>query len=111
MNVDEGTTIDDLLAWANGLGICTFRKRAGFHGDEIVCDGDGGTIDMHLGRFSESVPVHGGKRAVSVGFEYKANPRPWDGMGYMSCDLGKIARDVERYAERMGLLDPQMTLF
>ena len=37
--IPEEMTIDDLLGWANGLGLCTFKKQRGFFGDEIVyCD-------------------------------------------------------------------------
>ena len=105
-------TIGDLLSWANGLGICTFaRRKDSFHGEEIVCEGKDGSMDLHFGRFNESVSVDGGRRCVHFGACYKTEPRPFDGMGYASCDLSKIAKDIERYAERLNLVNPQMTLF
>lgn len=100
--IPEEMTIDDLLGWANSLGLCTFKKDRRFGRDEALCEGKDGSIRLDLGRFSVGISVED-KRPQGV--------RPWGGMAYMTTDLNSIKRDIERYGADLNLLNPQMSLF
>lgn len=104
--IPEEMTIDDLLGWANGLGLCTFKKQRGYFGDEIVCEKGGAKIDVHFGRYDPS--VHDGARMIHFGTEDKRN---LSGMGSPVDSFEELERYIEIYATRLGLLNPQMSLF
>ena len=104
--IPEEMTVADLLSWANSLGLCTFKRQRGFFGDEIVCEKGGRKIDMHFGRYDPS--VNGGARMIHFGAEDKRN---MSGMGAPLDSLGELERYIELYATRLGLLNPQMSLF
>lgn len=106
----ENLTIDELLAWANGLGICEFKKRKGHFGDEIVCEKGQVRIALKFMRFHESVPNIGGMRAVSCHFEDNRNGG-MSGGGGGEVELSSVARFIERYAEKLGLMSSQPSLF
>lgn len=108
--IDEDMTIDDLLSWVNGLGICTFKKQPVFKHDAIVCEKGQVHIWMYFGRFSESVPVDGGKRMIH--FDAFDNRKGnYSGMGAPLSTLDEAERYIQRYAEKLDLVNPQMTLF
>lgn len=106
----ETATIDDLLAWANGLNVCRFEKSKRADGESIVvCARPKVRIELGFGRFCESVPDVGGKRAIDLDVEdtrglYSAG-------GFMSCDLDQIKASIERNAEKLGLIEQQLRLF
>lgn len=98
----EGMTVDDLLAWANGLGICAFERQGG---EEIACEGRNVHIRLHFGRFAD-----GGGRYVS--FDALDNrDGSHHGVGAPLRTLDDAARYIELYAERLGLANGQLTLF
>ena len=106
----EEMTIEELLAWANGLVICTFKKQKGSFGDEIVCEKGQVSIKLKFMRFNESVPTIGGMRAISCHF-YDNRNGGMSGGGGGETELSAVARFIERYAERLDLLDSQPSLF
>lgn len=103
----------DLLAWANGLNLCEFKKDKRFGLEESLCEGRDGSIRLHLSRFAEGSFCNAGERSVSliVNDIRPYEVRPWDGMSYMTSDLREIERDIERYGTALKLLKPQMSLF
>lgn len=111
--IPEEMTIDDLIGWANGLGLCKFKKDRRFGRDEALCEGEDGSIRLDIGRFSKSAVSHAGEKAVGISVEDKRpyGVRPWEGMGYRTTDLNSIKRDIERYGTDLNLLNPQMSLF
>lgn len=111
--IPEEMTIDDLLGWANSLGLCTFKKDRRFGRDEALCEGKDGSIRLDLGRFSENAVSHADEKAVGISVEDERpqGVRPWGGMAYMTTDLNSIKRDIERYGADLNLLNPQMSLF
>ncbi|MBQ9785097.1 MAG: hypothetical protein IJW29_06320 [Clostridia bacterium] len=108
--ISEEMTIDDLLEWANGLGICTFEKQRRFNEDEIACEGTNVHIRMYFGRFDESVPVDGGKRIIHFG-AFDNRKGNYIGAHAPLITLDEAERYIERYAEKLDLINPQMTLF
>jgi len=108
--IGEEMTVDELLSWANGLGICDFKKRKGHFGDEVVCEKGQVRIALKFMRFHESVPNHGGMRAVSCHFHDNRNGG-MSGGGGGEVELSAVARFIERYAERLGLMSDQPSLF
>ena len=112
----EDWTIDDLLSWANGLGVCTFKKRkcewkhVDLWDQEIVCEKGRVKIEMHFGRFSESVPDDGGKRCVHFGYTDERDGG-YSGGGCAYADLDKLAARIEKRAVELGLAEAQMSIF
>lgn len=104
--IPEEMTVTDLLGWANSLGLCTFRRQRGFFGDEIVCEKSGRKISVRFGRYEPS--VNDGARMISFGAEDK---RGMSGMGAPLDSLEELERYIEIYATKLGLLNPQMSLF
>lgn len=107
--IGEEMTIDELLSWANGLGICEFKKRRKFDRDEIACEKGKVCISLHFMRFNESVPRIGGMRAVSCDFLDERDG--YSGGGGGKVELSDVARFIERYAEKLGLMSDQLSLF
>lgn len=101
----------DLLAWINSLNICTFKLEKVFGERVPVCENARGRIELGLSRYSDNMGEKSGRRGISIGVNYKTEPRPWSGMGYMTLDPGEIERDTRRYAEAFGMLNPQLSLF
>lgn len=106
----ETATIEDLLAWTNGLNVCRFEKSKRADGESIVvCARPKVRIELGFGRFCESVPKVGGMRGVSLDAEDTRNL--YSGGCFMSCDLGRIKESIERNAEKLGLVEQQLRLF
>lgn len=104
----ENMTIDELLSWANGLGICSFKKQRRFDRYEVVCEKRDVHISLHFGRFNES--VYGGARYIS--FSTLDNREGnYSGMGAPLTTLDEVARYIERYAAKLDLADEQMSIF
>lgn len=114
--IDEDMTIDDLLSWANGLGICAFKKRKCKWKNfdlwewEIVCEKRDVSIDMHLGRMAESVPRVGGKRCVHFEFTDRRGGGHRGG-GRAFTDLDELAARIEKRAVDLGMAESQMSIF
>lgn len=106
----ENATIDDLLAWANGLNVCRFEKSKRADGESIVvCARPKARIELGFGRFFDSVPDVGGMRCVSLDtHNYRGD---YSGGSFMSCDLGRIKASIERSAKKLGLIEEQLRLF
>ena len=109
----EQWTNADLLAWANSLNLCEFKRDKRFGLEESLCEGRDGSIRLHLSRFTDTSFCNGGERAVSliVNDNRPYGVRPWDSMSYMTVDLSEIERDIERFGTTLNLLKPQMSLF
>lgn len=92
----------ELLAWANGLGICRFE----LDGDEVRCEGGNVEIRLDLGEFSESI---GGGRFVGFDFE---DERDGYRAGSMPCrTLEEAAERIELRAVDLGLYAGQVMAF
>ena len=101
----EGMTIDDLLEWANGLGICTFKKMRRFDHDEVACEGADARISLCFGRFTSD-----GARFVSFdAFDNRDGSH--SGVGAPLRTLESTASHIELYAEKLGLASMQLRLF
>ena len=106
----ETATIDDILAWANGLNVCMFEKSKRADVESIVvCARPKVRIELGFGRFYESVPEVGGMRGVWL--DTHDHRGDYSGGSFMSCDLGEIAASIERNAEKLGLIEQQLRLF
>lgn len=108
--ISEEMTIDELLSWANGLGICTFKKQRRFDLDEVVCEKRDVCIRIRFMRYHESVPEHGGMRAVSCHFEDNRDGGMSGGGGGRD-DLQDVAKFIELYAAKLDLADDQLSIF
>ena len=106
----ENATIDDLLAWANGLNVCRFEKSNRADGESIVvCAKPKVRIELCFGRFFESVPDVGGMRGVFLDtHDYRGD---YSGGSFVSCDLDRIKESIERSAKKLGLIEEQLRLF
>ena len=99
-------TLDDLLAWANSLGVCAFEMGSGTLDDRIVCEKGGARIDIGFGRYSPTIgDERANRRFVSFGAWMK------DGGVGCPCDtLDKAERNVRSYADEYGLAEESMQL-
>lgn len=105
----ETATVDDLLEWANGLNVCRFEKVEHDGKEAVVCAGKKVRIALEFSRFCRSVPVTGGMRGVSLDQEDRR-----DGCsagGFLTVELDKLAESIERNAEKLGLVENQLTIF
>ena len=102
----EDMTLDDLLAWANSLGVRTFARGTGAWEDRAVCEKGGARIDVGFGRYSPTIgDARAGRLFVSVA--------AWSGTGGDSCPcdtLEKAEDRVRAYAERYGMAEEHMQL-
>lgn len=108
----EDTTIEELLSWANGLGLCEFERVS----SEVMGEGVGAkggkevSLRLFFSHYCESVPLHGGWRHVGVWIEDRR-----DG-GYAGSVGGRVSweqleGDLTRAVDRLGLFSGQLSLF
>ena len=99
-------TLDDLLAWANSLGVCTFAMGTGAWDDCIVYEKGCARIDVGFGRYSPTIgDERANRRFVSFG--------AWRKDGGVGCPCGTLDEaesNVRRYADEYGLAEERMQL-
>lgn len=105
-SIVENLTLDELLAWVNGLGICTFKKIRRFDHDVAICEKGQVHILLGFGRFA----IDDRSRFVTFSvFDNRLGN--FSGMSAPLETLEEVKRYIEIYAERLGLANPQMRLF
>lgn len=106
----EGMTIDELCAWANGLGACRFGIVEEFGKLRVKASGKKVSITMSFSRFLDSVPKVGGFRAVAFD-TFDDRDGHCCGCGRNIAFLGELERDIALWADRLDLCDDQLRLF
>ena len=99
----EGMTQEELLAWANGLGICEFVPCKDAARGEIVCERGDARISLEFGRYA--MREKRGARFVAV------NARVGMSGGSRPCDTLEEARHMlDVWAGWAGLRSEAMQL-
>lgn len=110
----EGTTVEELATWANGLGVCSFAIiENDYDGKPIIRARSDKrvTLKLRLGRYSENALVGlCGKAAVFLSSVDQRNG------GYSGCSGGYLTHDglatsLRRQAEKLGISNGQLCLF
>ena len=72
----EGMTPEELLAWANGLGICEFKPCEDVSRGAIACERGNARISLELGRYAmwEKEGVRFVAVNASVGMSGRSRP-------------------------------------
>lgn len=99
----EGMTPEELLAWANGLGICEFRPCAGDARGAVACERGNARISLEFGRYAmrEKEGVHFIAVDARVGMSGRSRP----------CDTLEEARHMlDVWADWAGLRSEAMQL-
>lgn len=98
----DGMTPEELLAWANGLGICEFRPCHAARG-EIACERGDARISLEFGRYA--MREKEGARFVAVNARVGMSGRSWP------CDTLEEARHILGiWADWAGLRSEAMQL-
>lgn len=106
----EGMTIQRICEWANRLGVCEFEVAEKF--DEEIVKAKGGkkvSLELHIGQYSTSVPIHGGMAHVSV--YWQDNREGYSGGGSPFDTWEALERAVVNGAYRLGLATGQLRMF
>lgn len=99
----EGMTLEELLAWANRLGICEFRPSKDVGREAIVCERGKSRILLEFGRYTKR--AGNGARFVSVHARVGTSgmTRPCD-------TLDEACQAIGIWADRGGLRNDAMQL-
>lgn len=106
----EDMSIEDLCAWANGLGVCRFDIVEEFGKPHVKAVGKKVSIAMTFGRFYDSVPKVGGFRAVLFD-AFDDRKGGCCGYGFGTAFLDNLERSIVCWSDRLGLCDGQLRLF
>lgn len=99
----EGMTPEELLAWANGLGICEFRPCKDAARGEIVCERGNARISLEFGRYAMREKRGARFVAVNARVGMSGRSRP--------CDTLEEARHMlDVWADWAGLRSEAMQL-
>lgn len=106
----EDMTIEELLDWANGLGVCEFSMGEYAGRPAVKASRRNVEISMCLSRFCDSVEKWGGCRMVSFDWtDKRGGGFSGGGAGYAT--MAELQPRVEAVAEQLGLFSGQMSLF
>lgn len=99
----EGMTPEELLAWANGLGICEFIPCKDDARGEIVCERGNARISLEFGRYAMREKEGARFVAVNARVGMSGRSRP--------CDTLEEARHMlDAWADWAGLRSEAMQL-
>ena len=99
----DGMTPEELLAWANGLGICEFRSCKDAASGEIVCERGNARISLEFGRYAMREKEGARFVAVNARVGMSGRSRP--------CDTLEEARHMlDVWADWAGLRSEAMQL-